>query len=87
VYIEDIHWGKEAIEHIRMKHQITPEEAEEVFKNKPYIRKGKNNLYYAFGITVDGRYLFIVFRYTEGIVIPITARDMTQSERRLYKRR
>jgi hypothetical protein len=74
---------------------VTDEEIEEVFLNdedSPVVRylgdsRGERR-YRALGRTDAGRYLFVAFtfRHRDGLrlVRPISARPMTQSERRQY---
>ncbi|MEZ8217778.1 hypothetical protein B0813_001315 [Candidatus Fervidibacteria bacterium JGI MDM2 SSWTFF-3-K9] len=79
-------WDERNIAHIA-KHSVSLEEVEKVFlNNKPHFRR-HGKVFYAFGQTSSGRYLFIVFRFvTPKVVRVITARDMTQKERRYYRR-
>ena len=71
------------------EHNVSPEEVEECFFN-PYVWKRKKRSrkrYYLYGQTDGGRYLFIVFElYPDGIVRPISARDMDSGERRYFQR-
>ncbi|HHW44888.1 MAG TPA: BrnT family toxin [Desulfotomaculum sp.] len=76
------------------RHNVTPEEVEEVCFGNPLIlkskqdAKGRNPLYYALGRTESGRYLFIVFiRFKHGRAMVVTARDMNQYERKYYQRK
>ncbi len=81
-------WDTKNIHHLLYRHNVTREEAEQVFIGDPYFRKGKDETRYAYGQTDSGRYLFLVYRYLgKGVVRVITARDMTEGERRLYLRR
>jgi hypothetical protein len=67
-------------------HDVLPEEVEEVFEGRPRIRKGRHKTYIAYGVTDFGRYLMVVFKYlSHETGRPITARDMTSGEKRLYK--
>jgi uncharacterized DUF497 family protein len=80
-------WDDWNIEHIN-RHSITPQEAEEACYNQPIIRKFKQGLYWVYGQTDAGRYLFIVIRYkSKGVVYVITARAMKESEQRYYRKR
>lgn len=80
-------WDDDNISHIE-RHQFTPEEVEEVFVGGHKIRRARQRLYIALGETFDGRLAFVVFRLqSRGIVRVITARDMDDSERRLYRRK
>ena len=70
-----------------IRHGIAPEEAEEVFANKPLFRKTKKGHYVVFGQTLGGRYLTVVFELKPGgIARPITGWDMDRAEIRYYKK-
>lgn len=89
--IEGFIWYRDIIDKILWKHNVTREEVEEVFENKPkfkLIEKGKikkENLYSACGQTNAGRYLTVLFIYkqTKEALI-VTARDMDSKERKNY---
>ena len=83
--IDSFEWNNKNIEHIA-KHGVLPEEAEEIFVGKIFYRKTRENKYLAFGQTVEGRYLLIVFalKRTKTICM-ITARDMDKKELSTYK--
>jgi uncharacterized DUF497 family protein len=79
-------WDEVNIEHI-LRHSVIPDDVEEACMNKPYVRKGSDKRYLD-GITDNGRYIFIVgINKGKGIFRTITARDMTEREKSLYKRR
>lgn len=84
--IDDLVWDPRVVEKIARKHTITDVEVESVFfDGNPWVRRYQQ-VYHAFGQTAEGRYLFIVFiSLGHKKVRPITARDMTSSERRLYQ--
>jgi len=88
--ISSIKWTDESIEHVA-RHAVRPEEVEEVCFNDeeiPLIRVGRENLYYVFGKTYPGRFLFIVVRFIrQGEVRVITARDMNEWEKTYFKTR
>ena len=89
--INDIIWLEYVVEKIESKHHVSPEEVEEVFYNRPKYRKAQKgkfegeDLYYAYGQTDSGRYVFVVFIYkkTRDALI-ISARDMDKKERKRY---
>ena len=87
VRIKELHWLEHIADKIEKKHHVAPEEVEEVFKAVPHFRIGIRGTYTAYGQTFAGRYLFVVF-VMEGATTAriLTARDMTDSERKLYKR-
>lgn len=82
--ITEFEWDDNNVEHIA-GHQVMPEEAEEVFGGKVIIRRTRGGYYTAWGRSLAGRYLFVVYsRLSGGGARVITARDMTHSERRFY---
>jgi len=91
-----LRWSDYRIQHIA-RHGITPEEVEEVIYRDKHriIRKGASSsnypgkhFYYIFGSTSEGRLLSIVLLHVgEIIYVPITARDMDNSERKNYLRK
>ena len=85
--IAGFEWDDSNISHIE-RHQFTPEEVEEVFAGEYKVRRTRQALYVALGQTLDGRFAFIVFRrLAKGLLRVITARDMDDSERRLFRRK
>lgn len=71
--------------HLIERHDVYPEEAEQVFYNGVHVRRGRT-VHYAYGQDDAGRYLFLVFELRRGAIRVFFARDMTESERRLYQR-
>jgi len=55
-----LHWDERNTSHIA-KHEVDPNEVEEIFRNKPKVRKAKKESYIALGLTDSGRLLFVVF--------------------------
>ncbi len=85
--ISEFEWDDGNVLHLALGHGIEPEEAEEVFAVAPLYRKTKLGHYVAFGRTVAGRLLVIVFESKgKGIIRVITGWDMNESERRYYMR-
>lgn len=82
-------------EKLEVKHHVTVREARQVLFNGPRIRfaeKGYiegNDVYGAFGQTFGGRYLaiFFVYKPDTATAIIISARDMSDRERRAYGRK
>ena len=83
--LKSLVWTSKNASHIA-RHEITPSEIEEVmFGGTPLIRKGRENVYYSYGQTGSGRYLFVVFvLWNSGQGFVVTARQMTEAERKLY---
>jgi hypothetical protein len=83
-------WPLERIEHIA-RHGVTPREVEEACFGKALVKKAKadghNPLYYVYGRTGTGEYLFcVVIGFPDGRGYPVTARPMTDREKRMYRR-
>lgn len=74
------------------RHQVTPEEAEELFFHEPLVvrsdvRHSKNEKrYYALGRTAQDRRLFVVFTIRRKLIRVISIRDMNRNETKAYKR-
>lgn len=70
------------------RHGVSPEEVEEVLTTSPLVLRGPDGRYLGYGKSIDGRWLFVPFvQKGKGIVRAITARTMTDGERRLYRRK
>lgn len=70
------------------RHGVTPPEAEEIFFGRLYLKRSRRGRYLVLGRSGGGRYLaLIVERREGGRVRVVTARDMSERERRLYGRR
>jgi uncharacterized DUF497 family protein len=82
-------------EKLAKKHQVKVREARQALLNSPRIRFAEKgyvegeDVYAAFGQTFGGRYLavFFVYKPTESTAIIISARDMSQKERKSYGRK
>ncbi len=85
--IKGFEWDRGNIDHILERHHVFSDEVEEVFVENPIVRKTHTNRRLAMGKTLEGRWLVVVFEIKkEYIIRPVTARDMTRSERRYYKK-
>lgn len=84
-------WKDQFVEKLAVKHGVEIDEVEQVLFSNPHVRlfekghiKGEN-LYAAFGQTQTGRYLIVFFVLKQRTsALPISARDMTQPERKYY---
>ena len=80
------------MEKLRLEHGVTHEEVENVIFWEPHVlkvEKGRvknEDVYEAFGQTSAGRYLVVFFIRKSEAALPISARDMTHSERRYYEK-
>ena len=91
--IRKIIWKDQFVEKLEQKHAVSITEAEEVLNGDPHIRRvGKGrvrdeDVYSALGQTDAGRYLIIFYiRKVSGAILPISARDMDNAERKYYER-
>jgi uncharacterized DUF497 family protein len=72
------------------RHQVTPEEAEDVFFNEPLIVRSdirhsqREKRYYALGQTESGRRLFVSFTVRRKLIRVISVRDMNYKEQSIY---
>jgi len=84
-------WLRSVVEKLSVKHGVSQEEVEQVFDNAPRLRRiARGNvvdedLYAATGRSDAGRYLIVFFiQKLSGEALVISARDMSQRERRQY---
>lgn len=85
--VSGLEWDEGNILHLALRHGIEPEEAEEVFAVRPFIRRTKHGHYAAFGPSMSGRLMVIVFEKREkGMIRVITGWDMNARERQYYVR-
>jgi hypothetical protein len=87
-------WLEDIVEKLWWKHHVGQEEVRQVLAGRPrfvFVEKGHRpgeDVYAALGRTEAGRYLVIFFVYKKDRrVLILSARDMTDSERRRYGRK
>ena len=94
MYIVDIIWLPQVIDKLAWKHNVIPEEVDQVLFRRPSFRKVQKghvpgeNVYAALGRTVSGRYLIVFFIYKanrEALIL--STREMDKKERRKYERK
>lgn len=84
-------WDKGNIEKNLVKHNVTNRETEEVFENEPKFifrdekHSQREERYGLYGRTKAERLLFVVFTIKKEKARVISARDMSQKERRVYE--
>lgn len=83
--IRNFEWNAKVVEKVIQKHGVFPHEVEEVFQGRKKIR-AHAGVYHVLGRSKEGKYLFVVFRRKVDSVKIITARPMTESEKKLYRR-
>lgn len=87
--IEGFVWLEWVIEKLLLKHNVTIDEVEQVFRNRPtFLKRAKGkvageHLYNALGQTNSGRYLSVYFIYKMNKqALIVSARNMNKKERR-----
>jgi uncharacterized DUF497 family protein len=84
-------WDKGNFEKNRLKHGVSPFECEQIFFNQPLIvapdeaHSQKETRLYALGQTDMERLLFVVFTVRKNFIRVISARDMSRSEKEVFK--
>ncbi|MGH3452287.1 MAG: BrnT family toxin [Haloechinothrix sp.] len=81
----DFDWDAGNIDHIIERHNIYPEEAEQIFLNGAYVRR-EARAYRVYGQSDSGEYLFVICVLRGNRVRVISARPMDEQERRIYER-
>jgi len=94
MYIDDFVWLPDIIEKLAVKHDVTQDEVEEIFFNRPRYRfvesghRSGEDVYSVGGQTDAGRYLIVFFIHKAGnMALILSARDMDKKERRRYERK
>ena len=83
--ITRLEWDDKNLEHIIGKHSISPSEIEDVCFGPHYACSAKYKRKAIYGQASSGRYLLVILeRLYKDVYKPITARNMTLSERRKY---
>ncbi len=84
--IDDLAIDDSVLAKIEDRHHVTFEEVSEVcFSLEKHVRRGREGLYKVFGQTTVGRYLLVVIAHHSDGWHVVTARDMTESERRSFR--
>lgn len=86
--IESLEIDDHILDKIESKHRVSFEEVEEAcLSEKRYVRRGREGLYKLFSQTGAGRYILVVLvNLGRGNWKIVTAREMTDNERRLYSK-
>ena len=94
VKITGLIWLEEIVEKLSRKHQVKQDEVREILTKRPqmrFVEKGHRlgeNVYAALGRTSAGRYVVVFFIHKRsGQALILSARDMTQAERKHYERK
>ena len=85
-------WDEGNVEKNRESHRVSPQEAEQVFFNRPLIvaddvkHSETERRCFVLGQTDDNRALFVAFTLRGDLIRVISARDMSRRERKVYQR-
>jgi len=88
--INGFEWDNGNIEKNWQRHHILNTEAEQVFFNEPLILFDEKHStevemrYHALGYTDNDKYLLVVFTVRKQLIRIISARTMSQKERKIY---
>jgi uncharacterized DUF497 family protein len=78
-------WDPGNVGHIA-RHQVTPEEVEEVCHGDPILRQAYGGRIMLIGLTSAGRFVAVVLDPAgDDAYYPVTARPASRKERRLYR--
>lgn len=85
-YLPDFEWEEANEDKLLERHNVSAFEAEQCFAN-PHTRRRVGDSMLMLGVTDGGRMLLLVYEQKPGGVVRVfSARDMTESERRTYRR-
>lgn len=86
--VREIRWTSEFEAHIA-RHGVTPEEVEQAVNTRPrYEARGREDSTLLYGATENGRFLLVVLvEAVDGRWYVATAREMTDTERRAFRRK
>jgi uncharacterized DUF497 family protein len=94
MYIDDFIWLPDILDKLDSKHQVTPDEVEQVFFNRPryrFVESGYTpgeDVYSATGQTDGGRYLIVFFiQKSSNRALILSARNMDKQEKKRHGRK
>ena len=83
--IKRLKWDKGNIFHVA-RHGITVKDVEDACSGRHIARKAKDR-YLIYSETGTGKHIFVVLEKTRDNFRPVTARDMSESEKKIYKKK
>jgi uncharacterized DUF497 family protein len=84
--LPEFEWEEENEDKLLRNHNVTALEAEQCFSN-PHTKRRSGDDLLMLGMTDGGRMLFLVYEQKQtGVVRVYSAREMTDEERRTYRR-
>ena len=84
--IVEVEWAEGVREKVITKHRLDPEEVEDSFFG-PGVRlqRGRSGRHVLWAQTPGGAHVLVVFQHNKGTALIITARRMTDAERRRFR--
>ena len=84
--LPEFEWDEDNEEKLLRRHGVSALEAEQCFSN-PHTKRRHGDALLMLGVTNGGRMLFLVYEQRpNGVVRVYSAREMTEMERRTYRR-
>jgi uncharacterized DUF497 family protein len=84
--LPEFDWDEENEDKLLLRHNVSAEEAEQCFAN-PHTKRRQGDALLMLGATDGGRMLMLVYEQKpNGVVRVYSAREMTDNERRTYRR-
>lgn len=85
-FIGNLVWDEWNAEHVA-QHDVKVEEVEETCFSRPFVTRARGRTFRAIGQTAVGRYWTVILAPRgKGSYYPVTAREATEGERRLYRK-
>ena len=86
--IREVEWPPAIKEKVAGRHGLDPDQVEAaLLSRRAYLRRAGRDRYFVFAQASDGTYIIAVAAYDSGVARVISARRMTERERRTYQRR
>jgi uncharacterized protein len=84
----EVRWTAWSEDHIA-RHRVAPAEVEDVLFTRPrWTTAGRDDTTLVFGTTMTGRLLLVVtVDEGDGVAFVVTAREMTEQEKRTFRRK
>lgn len=85
--LPEFEWDEYNEKHLLERHNVSALEAEQCFANRHTRRRGREGALLLLGRTDVDRLLFLVYEQrSNGVVRVYSGREMTEAERRAYRR-
>jgi uncharacterized DUF497 family protein len=85
--IEQFRWPRGIEEKVLRKHGLFPDQVEESFFHPEGRLRKEGERYRLLSRTYSGDYILVIFEYSLRVATVISARYMTDTEKRLFRRK